>query len=59
MTKDLRVIYNDNGPTGQRKYAKMDLRGKVKSKRGLLGKSKCKEGPSWKGQIRDLHGKVK
>ena len=40
MTKDLRVIYNDNGPTGQRKYAKRGLRGKVKSKRGLRGKVK-------------------
>ena len=67
MEKDLRVIFNDNGPTGQRIYAKRDLRGKVKSKRGLRGKvnmqigafmerSKSKEGPSWKGQImkRDL-----
>ena len=40
MAKDLRVIYNDNGPTGQRKYAKRGLRGKVKSKRGLRGKVK-------------------
>ena len=40
MEIDLRVIFNDNGPTGQRKYVKRGLHGKAKSKRGLRGKVK-------------------
>ena len=44
MKIDLRVIYNDNGPTSQRKYAKRDLHGKVKSKKGLRGKVNMQRG---------------
>ena len=40
MEIDLRVTYNDNGPTSQRNYTKRDLLRKVKSKRGLRGKVK-------------------